>query len=179
MNAALGDLFLIPLNAQFAGAGVVAGKWNAELYLVIFEEQFEISSTPAEIDTNRLTPLFASSSLDAKIWHGHWRVISRGLDTKRFIQPTYRIEEPSGWVIESFDRKVRRSVKASEAEIFPYRKTVAPIRLENALKAHFGLTPWEPIFDDLKYMNILENHRNAGSLRGQGLFSRFKALIWG
>jgi hypothetical protein len=98
--AKVGDLFSIPFNSTSFGLGVVAGKWNDELYLVLFKESFNDMGMAGKVPLNELTPILASSSLDAKLWHGHWPIIARGLDISMIKQPIYKVSEPSGIVAE-------------------------------------------------------------------------------
>lgn len=51
---------------------------------------------------------------------------------------------------------------ATEDEIdrLSYRKVVAAVRLENALKAHFGLKDWDPIFDEMRIVPPDRQSRN-------------------
>lgn len=160
IDAKIGDLFSIPLNTTGSyGLGIVAGKYKSELYLVLFEERFDDSLTIAKVQVSTLTPLFASSSLDAKIWHGHWPIVREGIDTSEIAQPVYKVEEPSGFIAESFDRKFRKVIDINVAKQLNYRKGVAPIRLENALKAHHGLAQWDNIFDELSYTTVMKSNQ--------------------
>jgi hypothetical protein len=162
ITAKVGDLFSVPLNSEFWGVGIVSGRWKSELYLILFKEKFDSIDKLRNVDIESLTPLFSSSSLDAKIWHGHWPVVRVGVDTSRFVQPIYKIEEPIGFVAESFDRTIRRAIDPTLAEHFALRKGVAPVRLENALKAFHGLVPWDSVFDELKYDLAVTSNRFIG-----------------
>lgn len=153
--AKIGDLFSIPLDSKSFGLGVVAGKWNDELYLVLFKEIFDDSELASKVQLNELAPILASSSLDAKLWHGHWPIIRHDVDISMIKQPIYKVNEPSGIVAESFDRKFRRLVNFDDSKHLNFRKTVAPIRLENALLAYHGLGQPNPAYDELSYANVL------------------------
>lgn len=157
-TARTGDLFSIPLSGTSSGVGVVAGKWKSELYLVVFKEKFEGAAELEGVQPAYLTPLFASSSLDAKIFHGHWPLIQRDTDVSIVAQPIYKVEEPTGVFAESFDRKVRTAISSDIAQALSYRKGVAPVRFENALKAYHGIGQWDPVFEELGYENVLRSH---------------------
>ncbi len=159
VTAKAGDLFAVPLSPTAWGVGVVARKWKSELYLVLFEEKFDDLEKIRTVQVEGLTPCLASSSLDAKIWHGHWPVMREGLDTSTLVQPIYKVEEASGMIAESFDRKFRLPIDANVANHLSYRKGVAPVRLENALKAHHGLGQWDAIFDELGYGLVIASTR--------------------
>ena len=156
----VGDIFTIPVGNGNLGTGIVASKWNAELYIVIFDEIFHNQLPPKKIDD--LKPFIASSSLDAKIWHEHWEIIGNATDLTRFVQPIYKIEEPIGWVAESFDRKTRFQIDEYIATQLRYRKCVAPVILERALKAHAGCDDWNTNFDELLYTAVLKSRAVVG-----------------
>ncbi len=152
-----GDVFLIPLDAKWYGVGVVASKWKGELYLVLFSER-TVSKSAVDAPLASFTPVLASSSLDAKLWHGHWPIVGKLARLSSLMQPIYKVEERGGIVAESFDRSQRIPVSDGDAKHLHYRKTVAPIRLENALKAFHGLIPWIPAFDELRYTPSVNSH---------------------
>ena len=157
--AKVGDFFAIPLSSTVWGCGVVARKWKSELYLVLFEETFNNLEKIREVEINRLTPCLASSSLDAKIWHGHWPVMHERADVSKLAQPIFKVAEANKVIAESFDRKFRRPIDVEIANQLSYRKGVAPVRLENALRAHHGISEWDKIFDELRYdLAIAVNH---------------------
>lgn len=149
-----GDLFCVPLNDAAFGLGVIAAGWRSELYIVLFAETIA-SPQAADVNTASLTPLLASSSLDAKLFVGDWPILRRGTDSAAFSQPIYKVEEPDT-IAESFDRKLRTPISANVAERVQYRKGVAPVRLEDGLKAHHG--EWLAHFDELLYINVLHSN---------------------
>lgn len=156
-RALVGDVFSIPLGGSVHGVGAVAARWKSELYVVVFSETVAEVKTLADLSIDEFTPLFASSSLDAKIWHGHWPIVKRGESLIGIQQPIYKVQEPSGWVVESFDRSLRAVVEESVAAGLRFRKCVAPIRLERGLRAHVGDGEWLPVYDDLLYRDVLRS----------------------
>jgi hypothetical protein len=56
---------------------------------------------------------------------------------------------PEDMYVEDFSGQKRRPATHAEAEILPYRTVVAPVRLERALRAKFGLAPWLEAYSDL------------------------------
>ena len=57
--AELGDVFEVPIAAGTAGLGIVAAQGSSDLYLVVFDGQFEAGATPRDVEG--LDPLLASS----------------------------------------------------------------------------------------------------------------------
>lgn len=161
IRAEPGDVFLIPLGDKGYGIGIVAAKWQSELYLVVFSETVAGIDALTDLDVATHTPLFASSSLDAKIWHGHWPIVKRGENLNGIQQPIYKVQEPSGWVAESFDRRFRNVIAEDVVDELRFRKCVAPIRLERALKAHIGDGDWLPAYDEFRYEEVLKSREVA------------------
>ena len=54
----------------------------------------------------------------------------------------YKVEEPVGLVAESFDGTMRWPISADVANRLGFRKGIAPVGLEKALKAHHSLGVW-------------------------------------
>jgi hypothetical protein len=83
--------------------------------------------------------------------------VKRGQSLGGIRQPIYKVQETSGWVAESFDRCFRTAVGDEVAAKLRFRKCVAPIRLERALKAHVRDGDWLPAYDDLLYREVLKS----------------------
>jgi hypothetical protein len=95
--------------------------------------------------------LFAALSLDAKIYHGHWPIVGNvKKNLKRIPQPVFKIDQGGRMYLESRDSSIYRPASNSQAERLRYRTIVAPIRLENALKALCGVGEWHPDYDELR-----------------------------
>lgn len=167
IKAEVNDVFSITLGEGNVCLGIVAAKWKSELYILIFREKIEKSLALSNINVSELTPYFASSSLDALIWHGRWPIIHKNVVAPVMLQPFYKVIEPQGIVAESFDRKNRVNASEEQTKFLRYRTCVAPIRLENAIRSLHGQIPWEPAFDELKYdyvlaSNVLIMSKSAG-----------------
>jgi len=155
-----GDIFNVPIVGDAFGIGIVASSHHSELYLVIFRETFRVGTFPNNVSA--LKPLIASSSLDAKIWHGDWQIIGHTKEVRNIVQPIYKVREPNGWIAESFDESQRFQITQEIASRLSYRKCVAPVRLERALKAHAGHGIWEPDYDELLYTKVLTSRSVFG-----------------
>jgi hypothetical protein len=66
--------------------------------------------------------------------------------------PAYKLAvgEPDNIEVVDFAGHRRRLASQIEAELLPFRNTVAPVLLEKAMRAWLGLEPWLPAFDELK-----------------------------
>ncbi|HXL31807.1 MAG TPA: hypothetical protein VN968_21305 [Bradyrhizobium sp.] len=64
--------------------------------------------------------------------------------------PCFKIKIEGKFCIESWDRQQIREANSEECANLQFRSNHSAIVFENALKAYFGLRPWEPRFDSLK-----------------------------
>lgn len=152
INASKGDVFLIPLDESRVGLGQVADVLPSELCLVAFAGSWPTHSLPIANDVIAREPRFATLSFDAKIWNGDWRIIGNTVENLSSIRsPLFKVRVSGCVLIEKHDGSKSRLASADEAEFLRYRSTVAPIRLENAVKADHGIADWNPAFDKLLY----------------------------
>jgi hypothetical protein len=149
-KASVGDVFLIQIDRSRFGLGQIIGDWKGELYVVIYDAVHTTETVdPKSVFFEK--PLFAALTLDAKIHHGDWRIIGNvpeNLD--RLPQPVFKVNRNGQIFLESRDRSVSRPASDSEEKALRLRTVVAPVRLENALKAHNGVGVWNPRFDELR-----------------------------
>lgn len=155
----VGDVFLVPIDGSRFGIGQIAGDWKGELYVVIYDAVYDDEDVnPKDVIAGR--PLFAALSLDAKIHNGDWQIIGNvSANLSDIPQPVFKVNQGGEVFLESRDRSVSRPVSSSEADALRLRTVVAPVRLENALKAHNGIGDWNPKYDDLRYDYALESSR--------------------
>lgn len=147
-NLVVGDVFLIPIDERQYGIGQLAGNWKGELYVVIFDKLVSADASPADVDNEPLR--FAALTLDAKLHHGDWLIIGNRKENLQTIpQPWFKVGVEGQTYIESRDRSVTRPATSTEATALRLRTVVAPVRLENALKALHGIGEWHPRFDEL------------------------------
>ena len=145
----VGDVFLIPLDEGRYGIGQLAGDWKGELYVVIYDKVVSAEASPADVDNEPLQ--FAALTLDAKLYHGDWRIIgNRKENIETIPQPWFKVGVDGQTYVEARDRSVARPATAVEATALRLRTVVAPVRLENALKALHGIGDWHPRFDELR-----------------------------
>ncbi len=150
IKPSLGDVFMLPVGDGSYGIGQVAGDWKGELYLVIYDASYATAVADPN-DVCSLNPLLSALSLDAKIYNGDWPIVGNTMENLSSLpQPVYKVEQGGRLYIESRDRNVTRVASQGEESVLRFRNVVAPIRLENALKALRGVGEWNPRFDELK-----------------------------
>jgi len=152
----VGDVFLIPLNEERYGIGQLAGDWNGELYVIIYDKVVSAEASPADVDNAPL--LFAALTLDAKLHRGDWRIIgNRKENIETIPQPWFKVGVEGQTYVEARDRSVTRLATTKEAAALKLRTVVAPVRLENALKALHGAGEWHPRFEELRAEYAIES----------------------
>mgnify|MGYP000097272378 CR=1 FL=1 len=153
-----GDVFLISIDNTQVGLGQIVDVLPSELYVVIYENAWNASSPPCPQDVVGLEPLFAALTLDAKLYHGDWKIIGNVtnnlVDIKR---PLSKVRISNETYIESHDGSWSRCATPDEAEQLTFRKTVAPVRLEKALRAYYGLLEKHPAYDELRYDLVVDS----------------------
>jgi hypothetical protein len=158
-KAHVGDVFLIPVDSTRFGVGQIAGDWKGELYVVIYDKILS-GDKPEPECVSGAKPLFAALSMDAKIHHGDWPIIGNVTGNLEHIpQPVFKVDQGGKVFLESRDRSISRPASSSEAERLKLRTVVAPVRLENAFKAHNGVGEWHPRYDELRAEYAFDSSR--------------------
>jgi hypothetical protein len=158
----VGDIFKIPIDANRFGFGqIVARKLGPNPDLVIVFDYADSGSVlcgPEELQKIVEKPiLFIANSFDTLIKNGSWKVVGNlKPNIERIPLPCYKVG--SGHigriVVESYDGTKRRIATREEIAYLDNRNSVAPIRLENALKARHGLIPWMQGFDKISLEHV-------------------------
>jgi hypothetical protein len=96
--------------------------------------------------------LIFGNTFDAKFYHKHWVVIGNDKTNLSNINlPYYKIGESPSY-IEDFKGLKIRKCNSIENEKLVYRKYIAPVRLENAIKAYHKIIEWnDELFNPLLY----------------------------
>jgi hypothetical protein len=167
IKPSVGDVFQIPVSRDTVGYGqVLASIKPNPLYIGVFEPLFPSHAMPELKEILESPLLLLATSLDAKIWHGLWPIVGHTppvLDNVPFPAFITSIGQRNEYFLTSYDGKRRRPATAAEVAHYDRRTTVAPMRLENALKAHHGLMPWEPHFDRLTADHVRDRAQSSVS----------------
>ena len=162
---AVGDVFLIPLDDERYGIGQMAGNWKGELYVVVYDKVVTQEASLADVDGADLQ--FAALTLDAKLHHGDWRIIGNRRDNLGDLpQPWFKVSVSGETYVETRDRSATRRATPTEVANLRLRTVVAPVRIENALKALHGLAEWNARYDDLRADYAVQSSKlMAGKVR--------------
>lgn len=153
MPVHVGDVFLIPVDEDRQAVGQIVARYRlTELYcLVVFDDIVRSGEAPPSMEPRSdRAIIFVASTFDAMLEDGWWRTLGNSAPCAVQL-PAYKILQEGVYYIESWDGSKRRRAKPEEVAVLDNRGGVAPIRVENAVKAHYGVLPWQPVFEKLKY----------------------------
>lgn len=144
-----GDVFAIPLDGDEVIVGQVLNvRSDAEFLVAVMEGTCRQEDAMA-VAASR-PPVLMGLTLDALFHHGRWLHVGRSEPRPDIAMPTFKVAlAPGHFVEESVDGTRLRDLADSDAEALPYRKVVAPIRIDKAAKALAGQEPWESHYDPL------------------------------
>jgi Immunity protein 26 len=149
----VGDVFSLPLDDERAGCGQVVAKYESGgYYFAIFAEAYKRSALPPPSELIRGDLAFLALSLDAKIHVGDWQVIGTEPVGNDLPLPAYKevVGTPDQVDVVDYSGARRRRAAPAEVARLAYRKIVAPVRLEKALRALHGVESWESAYDELR-----------------------------
>jgi hypothetical protein len=146
----VGNVFTIPLTPDKVGYGQVAAGEHIVFYMLAFD----YTTTPTEqcdIDAMTSSPMiFAGNFLDNSIKRGKWKVVgNRAPNLTRMPFPAYRVKIGDDYWVESWDMRNRRLANEVEIALLDNRTHYAPVCLEAALKAYYGLAPRPKWYEEL------------------------------
>lgn len=152
-----GDIFLITISEKLKVVGQI-------IYNEVGPNPLFVALYRSVIDNERLINLdeildseiiFLTNTLDAKLWNGDWKIIdNREPNSLRIPLPYFKYGTGDNTFIENYRGNKRRRATKEEDEILDYRFSVAPKRVENAIKAYFNYMPWEKKFDKLTFKYV-------------------------
>lgn len=141
-----GLIFCIPLSEKFFGFGQLI-VWRKPIYYMV---AYDLKSELPTIDeVQELRPVLVGNFFDVLIRNGRWHALRKS-PVPKVLFPCFKIKIGDRFYVESWDQLRRREATADDLAVLQFRTNYGPIILENALKAHFGIIPWEMSFDPLK-----------------------------
>ena len=159
MKLKVGDIFTITISNDEIGFGQIVAFPNVfTLLIIVFDKKQKID---AEYDFNEILSsriLFLGYTLDAKLYHKHWKVIGNNPVTNVEF-PYHRLGTPPHEIyITDFKGKRIRPCTIEEFDKLDYETVIAPVRYENALKAFYGLKDWiDEDYNKLLYEKTLDS----------------------
>jgi hypothetical protein len=159
MNMAVdvGLVFSIPLAEKTFGFGQLIAWQRPIFYMAGYDLKSE-SPDVNEPDMRNARPVLFGNFFDVLIRNGRWLTIKQ-LETPKAPFPCFKVKIGDKFYVESWDRQQVREATFEECTILQFRTNRSAIILENALKAHFGLAPWEPRYDSLKAESAVKSSK--------------------
>ena len=147
----VGDVFTIPLEGRRAGVGqIVATYGKHQYFFAVFDPAYKsVDAIDVHVAVRAHLALLALS-LDAKLFHQHWKVIGHAEVSHDIPLPAYKEGGTDGaFRVVDYSGQLSREATAEEARRLSYRTTVAPVRIEAAFRAKHGEAEWAERFDAL------------------------------
>ncbi|UKB82742.1 immunity 26/phosphotriesterase HocA family protein [Chryseobacterium sp. MEBOG06] len=160
-----GDVFAIPLGNSEFGLGQIINfpKTSDAFIVVIFNEKIAELNEFDKINIDDLKIIFLGYTFDAKLYYKDWQIIGNYKDNIQSIPlPFFKLGTSDDARLVDYKSKVLKHLDESQFDELVYKSEIAPIRYENALKAHFGLQEWIPEdYDKILYEKTLESVKIA------------------
>jgi hypothetical protein len=149
MNMAIdvGLVFSIPLAEKTFGFGQLIA-WQRPIFYMAGYDLKSKSPDVNESDMRNARPVLFGNFFDVLIRNGRWLAIKQ-LETPKAPFPCFKVKIGEKFYVESWNRQQVREATFEECAILQFRTNRGPIILEKALKAYFGIAPWERRYDCL------------------------------
>jgi hypothetical protein len=143
----------MPMRDGTYGYGQIVAPWGksgGHFYFVIFDAAHDVAPPVEDVVTDNFALL--ALSMDALLHHGHWQVVGHhGVDARRISWPEYKEgTAPGRFNVVDASGEIRRPATAEDVAHLPFRKMVAPIRVQHAFEALHGQRDWSPEYDHLR-----------------------------
>ena len=148
-----GLVFAIPLAEKTFGFGQLIARQQPIFYMIGYDIRSELP-TIDEQEIRQAKPVLMGNFFDSLIRNERWLAIKK-LKTPNVPFPCFKVKIGDKFYIESWNRQQMREATPHECAVLPFRTDHSAIILEDAMRAYFGLQPWEPKwFDGLKAETI-------------------------
>ena len=151
-----GDIFQIPItDTQFCFGQVVINN-KGILRVVTFDNLYNSDDlfTKEKILNSKI--ILLTDTMDAKIWNGDWEIYSNASIVDNDLpRPNFKVGLDPTFITDYSGQKLRVATEQEDA-FYDHKFSVAPIRVQNAMKAYFKLADWQPDFNKLTYNYCVE-----------------------
>jgi Immunity protein 26 len=160
MNIAIesGLVFAIPLAEKTFGFGQLIAWQRPIFYMAGYDMKGSSPDDMNEQDMRKARPALLGNFFDILIRNGRWLPVGK-MEAPNIPFPCFKIRIEDTFRVESWDRQQTREATSDECSALQFRSNHSAIVLENALKAYFDLSPWEPRFDGLKVDAVAKSSR--------------------
>jgi hypothetical protein len=158
----VGDIFTIPLgNGEFGIGQIVCFPNTKDVFImIVFDykaKDYDESNIAIAVKS---AILFLGYSTDARLYHENWVIIGNSIDQlDKVAMPFYRLGTPPDEIyLINYKSERVKAITEVEFDMLGHLTSYAPIRFENALKAHFELKEWDSQnYDKILYKKTYES----------------------
>ena len=143
----LGDVVAIPVSGEKTACAQVLVKRKI-LYVSVFSRLYPDPINVADVLSD--TPALAGWTMDAKIYHGDWKILGNASPKYAALaKRKYLVEYEGNIWVQDLEGKLEHVASRAEADTLFPKSSYSPVRLERAIRAFHGMEPWCSDFDDL------------------------------
>jgi hypothetical protein len=158
-----GDVFAFDIDDGRVAAGqLILKKANKLLHVVIFRPLW---AKDGALDANKIAAseiLFVGGTLDARLWHGDWRLIGNvEPDLSRVPLPFYKSRRSGRDYVLDFQGNAIREADSDDLRFYHSEWFVSPMVFEDAVKAYHGLGPEPRDIMRLTYEDAMAQSRRS------------------
>lgn len=151
----VGDVFAVPVDAGRLAVGqIVAATRDGDCYVAIFGSDLQEQPPGGRALAALLhePPVLLALALTGKLDRGDWPLLARDAVYVEVPFPAYKLHmgTPNNIEVIDYTGKRHRAATPAEAEALPYRKSVSPGFLEMVIRAWYGLSPWDPEYEEFR-----------------------------
>lgn len=154
-----GDLFKMQISeSSYAIGQILSIPKKDSLTVIVFEGLYNTTSSPNPDEITQEQILFLANTFDAKFYHKHWVIFANYPNNLHNIGlPIYKLGTENSPQYEDFfqNQLPSNTINSIEKDKIGYRNYVAPIRVENAVKAFYKIEEWKTDYDKLLYKNLI------------------------
>lgn len=175
LKLSLGDVISIPLANNLFGFGQIVSPYDRKsggFLIAIFDFKSSALNGVHLPNICNSEIIFLGFTFDAKLYHKHWSVIGNYTKNISTIKTPYNKlgTPPDEIYLIDADNNILAEISEHEFHDLEYRTEIAPVRFENALKAHFGLQEWKgQDFDKILYNQTLKSNEVAAKVLSNAL----------
>ncbi len=151
-----GDIFTIDISEKLHGYGQIISKpHEGNFMMIVFNLKTESELEIETIVNSEI--LFMGLSLDAKLYHNHWKIIGNSkANIDKIELPVFKL----GLDLIDYNLKIIENKFGFDINNLSNHTTFSPIRFENALKAYFGFGEWNEDYERLLYSKQFKLQKN-------------------
>jgi len=166
MKLKVGDIFTIPVNDEKTGFGQIIKIPNkSNFVIVVFNEIYAGRNWPGLTEIVNDKILFFGYTMDAKLYHKHWKIIGNdSINVSKIKMPFYKLGTPPDCKLTDYKGNILRRITKDIFDRLNYQEVIAPVRYENALKATHNFAEWREDYNELLYDNVLESIKQVEGL---------------